>query len=61
MVDESPTFPEVLKKLETWMDSHGLREEDGKVVEGLVNAVWVTDGVSAAQSTSSLPGAGNIS
>jgi 3'-5' exoribonuclease 1 len=47
MVDASPTFPEVLKKLEEWMDSHKLREiEDGKVVEGLVNATWVTDGVS---------------
>lgn len=47
MVDASPTFPEVLKKLEEWMDSHKLREiEDGNVVEGLVNATWVTDGVS---------------
>lgn len=47
MVDAAPTFPEVLKKLEEWMDSHGLRQlEDGEVVEGLVNAVWVTDGVS---------------
>lgn len=52
MVDASPTFPEVLKMLEKWMDSHGLREiEDGKIVEGLVNAVWVTDGVSTAVSS----------
>lgn len=48
MVDASPTFPEVLKKFEEWMDSHGLRDiGEGQVVEGLVNAIWVTDGVSA--------------
>ena len=42
MVDKSPTFPEVLKLLESWLDKHDLREEDGR----LKNAVWVTDGVS---------------
>lgn len=47
MVDASPTFPFVLKKLEAWLDFHGLRLiDDGEAVEGLVNACWVTDGVS---------------
>lgn len=42
MVDASPTFPEMLKGLEKWMDRHDLRREDG----GLKDALWVTDGVS---------------
>jgi hypothetical protein len=42
MVDASPTFPEMLKRLEKWMDGHDLRREDG----GLKDALWVTDGVS---------------
>lgn len=42
MVDNSPSFPEVLKLLETWLDKHDLREEDGR----LKDAAWVTDGVS---------------
>ena len=41
MVDASPTFPEVLQKLEAWLDKHDLREG-----EGLKQAMWVTDGVS---------------
>ena len=44
MVDRSPTFPEMVRLLETWMDKHGLRDEDGR----LQDAVWVTDGVSLA-------------
>lgn len=42
MVDKSPTFPEMLKKLEVWLDKHDLRDEDNR----LRNALWVTDGVS---------------
>lgn len=42
-VDAAPTFPEVLKLLEAWLDKHGLRDR-----EGLDRAMWVTDGVSQA-------------
>ncbi|KAK4688728.1 hypothetical protein P7C73_g1379, partial [Tremellales sp. Uapishka_1] len=39
-IDQSPTFPEVLIKLETWMDKWGLRDGDK-----LKDALWVTDGI----------------
>jgi hypothetical protein len=42
MVNAAPTFPEVLCQLEEWLDKHELR--DG---EGLIRAMWVTDGVSS--------------
>nr|ODN91141.1 hypothetical protein L203_01343 [Cryptococcus depauperatus CBS 7841] len=38
-VDASPTFPQVLKMLEEWMDKWDLRGE-----KGLKDALWVTDG-----------------
>ncbi|WVF68444.1 hypothetical protein IAT40_003210 [Kwoniella sp. CBS 6097] len=38
-VDASPTFPEMLKKLEKWMDKWDLRTD-----KGLNDAIWVTDG-----------------
>jgi hypothetical protein len=41
-VDQSPTFPEMLIKLEKWMDKWELKDARGY----LVDAVWVTDGVS---------------
>lgn len=43
MVDESPTFPEMLERLETWMRKWDLLDENGQ----LLDAVWVTDGVSS--------------
>ncbi|ODO06906.1 hypothetical protein I350_04267 [Cryptococcus amylolentus CBS 6273] len=39
IVDASPTFPEVLKELEVWLDKWDLRGE-----KGLKDAIWVTDG-----------------
>ena len=45
MVDESPTFVEMLPLLEAWMDKHDLRSEDGR----LKDAMWVTDGVSRCE------------
>ncbi|TYJ57850.1 hypothetical protein B9479_001460 [Cryptococcus floricola] len=39
IVDASPTFPEVLKELEIWLDKWDLRGE-----KGLKDAIWVTDG-----------------
>jgi hypothetical protein len=41
MVDDAPTFPEMLVQLEKWLDGHGLRDDDY-----LIDALWVTDGVS---------------
>lgn len=41
-MEQSPTFPEMLKDLEAWMDKHDLRDADNR----LKNAMWVTDGVS---------------
>ena len=40
-VDAAPTFPQVLLKLETWLDRHSLRHGD----ELSGDAIWVTDGV----------------
>ncbi|KAL1406442.1 hypothetical protein Q8F55_008141 [Vanrija albida] len=39
VIDAAPTFPEVLARLEAWLDGHGLRDGDA-----LADAVWVTDG-----------------
>jgi inhibitor of KinA sporulation pathway (predicted exonuclease) len=41
-IDKSPTFPEMVQKLEQWLNQHGLLVE-GKLREG---ACWCTDGVS---------------
>ncbi|WRT69622.1 uncharacterized protein IL334_006611 [Kwoniella shivajii] len=38
-VDKAPTFPQMLKKFEKWMDKWELRDE-----KGLKDALWVTDG-----------------
>ena len=40
-MDAAPTFPQVLLKLETWLDRHNLRHGD----ELSCDAIWVTDGV----------------
>ncbi|WVQ79328.1 hypothetical protein IAT38_001425 [Cryptococcus sp. DSM 104549] len=39
-VDNAPTFPEMLKELEKWMDKWDLRDAS----RGLNSALWVTDG-----------------
>ncbi|KAK8849620.1 hypothetical protein IAR55_004955 [Kwoniella newhampshirensis] len=39
-VDSSPTFPQMLKKLEKWLDKWDLRSDKGY----LKDALWVTDG-----------------
>ncbi|WWD20246.1 hypothetical protein CI109_104722 [Kwoniella shandongensis] len=38
-VDSSPTFPQMLKDMEKWMDKWDLRSD-----KGLNDAIWVTDG-----------------
>ncbi|WWC65753.1 uncharacterized protein I303_108375 [Kwoniella dejecticola CBS 10117] len=38
-VDQSPTFPQMIKKFEKWLDKWDLRDD-----KGLKDALWVTDG-----------------
>ncbi|WOO83957.1 3'-5' exonuclease eri1 [Vanrija pseudolonga] len=45
VIDAAPTFPEVLRLLEAWLDKWDLRLGDGDGEgHGLKDALWVTDG-----------------